>query len=169
MDPRYVRTAFGQTEIQQRTMSLSRPVRNLLLVINADKPASYWLEHVRGCTPEDLQGLVEAGLLAVAPTSAVAATAPAAPAPAAAAVPPEVAELQALVRASGYAPLYEALSLHAKEALGLVAGYRFVLEVERCSGVDELQDVALRYVQLLADKHGPVAIKRFATLLKAAA
>ena len=167
MDPRYVRTALGQTEIQQRAMSLSRPVRNLLLVINADKPASYWLEQVRGCTPEDLQGLVEAGLLAPAPPPAPAATAPGAASPAAA-VPPELAELQALVRGSGYAPLYEALSIHAKEALGLVAGYRFVLEVERCSGAADLQAVGLRYVQLLADKHGAAAVKRFTTLLKAA-
>ena len=167
MDPRYVRTSLGQTEIQQRTMSLSRPVRNLLLVINADRPASYWLEQVRGCTPEDLQGLVEAGLLAPAPAP-VSPQAPTALAPAAAAVPPELADLQALVRSSGYAPLYEALSIHAKEALGLVAGYRFVLEVERCSGVADLQAVGLRYVQLLADKHGPAAVKRFTTLLKAA-
>ena len=104
MDPRYVRTALGQTEIQQRAMSLSRPVRNLLLVINADRPASYWLEQVRGCTPEDLQGLVEAGLLAPAPPPAPAATAPGAASPAAA-VPPELAELQALVRGSGYAQI----------------------------------------------------------------
>lgn len=168
MDPRYVRTSLGQTEIQQRTMSLSRPVRNLLLVINADKPASYWLEQVRGCTPEDLQGLVEAGLLAPAPAPTAPPPSSAAAAPTPAPSSPELADLQALVRASGYAPLYEALSIHAKEALGLVAGYRFVLEVERCSGVADLQAVGLRYVQLLADKHGPAAVKRFTTLLKAA-
>jgi hypothetical protein len=168
MDPRYVRTSLGQTEIQQRTMSLSRPVRNLLLVINADKPVSYWLEQVRGCTPEDLQGLVEAGLLAPAPVPTAPPPASSAAAPAPAPSSPELADLQALVRASGYAALYEALSIHAKEALGLVAGYRFVLEVERCSGVADLQAVGLRYVQLLADKHGPAAVKRFTTLLKAA-
>lgn len=168
MDPRYVRTSLGQTEIQQRTMSLSRPVRNLLLVINADRPASYWLEQVRGCTPEDLQGLVEAGLLAPAPAPTAPPPSSAAAAPTPAPSSPELADLQALVRASGYAPLYEALSIHAKEALGLVAGYRFVLEVERCSGVADLQAVGLRYVQLLADKHGPAAVKRFTTLLKAA-
>lgn len=161
MHQRYVRTAAGQAEIQSRALNLARPVRNLLLVLSADKPAEFWLSQVRGCTADDLQRLVAEGL--VAPTEA---QRPAAPASApAAAGGPDLQQLQQLVRQSAYAPLYAALNTHAKEALGLVGGYRFVLEVERCSGPAELQDLGLRYLQQLADKHGQAALRRFGALL----
>ena len=43
MSTRYVRTAAGQAEIQGRTRQLSRPVRNLLLVINDSRGIEEWV------------------------------------------------------------------------------------------------------------------------------
>lgn len=161
MPYRFVRTPAGQAEIQARTLNLARPVRNLLLILHPGQPASHWLSQVHGCTPDDLAQLEAAGLIARSAAPAAAPAAPAAPRH-----PDElVAALQQRVRASAYAPLYEALTAFGKDTLGLVRGYRFALEVEHCSGLDELQALAMRLLERLRQDPDPAALRRLAELL----
>lgn len=164
MPYRLARTAAGQAEIQARALNLSRPVRNLLLILNASQPAEHWLAQVRGCTPADMDLLLDQGL--VAPVDAVAA--PASTTGAGADSTEQLYKLvQQRVQAAPYAPLYDALNAFGKELLGLVRGYRFALEVERCSGPDELHALALRFLTQVRQDHGADALKRFAELLPA--
>jgi predicted ATPase len=53
-----------------------------------------------------------------------------------------------------YEQLYAYLTRHAKQYLGLMKGYKVVLEVERCSGLQELQDYARRFVEMVREAQG---------------
>ena len=64
------------------------------------------------------------------------------------------------VREASYGVLYGALTAHAKETLGLVAGYRFVLEIERAAGPMALQALALRYLDRVAEQQGLAAVRK---------
>jgi hypothetical protein len=180
MPSRYVRTAAGQAEIQGRALKLSRPVRNLLLVINDTRTIEDWLVQVNGITPEDVAMLRSEGLIAeVGAVAAPAAAKPAAPAkpldlregaanakPAAPASAPAAADgdwarTQDVIRNAGYAALYDALTSIGKAKLGLMRGYRFVLEVEKCNGQDELRLLALKFVEQLRAEHGMGAVGEF--------
>lgn len=183
MSSRYVRTAAGQAEIQARALKLSRPVRNLLLVINDSRTIDDWLVQVHGVTPEDVallraEGLIaEAGVAPVAKpaagkpssdlresgsTRAAAAPAPA-PAPAAASSGEDAdwRRTQEVIRHAGYNALYDALTSIGKAKLGLMRGYRFVLEVEKCNGPDEIRAFALKFVEQLRAEHGMGAVGEF--------
>ncbi len=167
MSSRYVRTAAGQAEIQARTHPLSRPVRNLLLVINDSRTIDDWLAQVHGVTPDDVAMLRAEGLIAEvgAAAPAPAAARPARPAdlreaPAAPAAD-DSADWRRTQEVIGHAPyraLYDALNAVAKAKLGLVRGYRFALEVEKCSGPDELRRLALKFAAQLRDEHGMAAV-----------
>ncbi|MEK8046662.1 hypothetical protein [Ideonella margarita] len=197
MQYRLIKTAAGHAEIQSRSRPLSRSVRNLLLVINDSQPASYWLEKVQGVTDADLQHLLDEGLLgkatagsapapspAPSPSSSPAqgqATAPrpassASPAPATPPAPPapqaldpEVASLMDVVRATSYSVLYDTLNSQGKAELGLVGGFRFVLEVERCNGLSELIPLAQRFLVQVREERGLSALRRFELALNLAA
>ncbi|MBQ0933407.1 hypothetical protein KAK07_09385 [Ideonella sp. 4Y16] len=163
MQTRFVRTTAGQDEIRSRTLGLPRHQRNLLLVISPDKPAGFWLSQVKGCEADDLRQLVEAGLLAPAPSPA---PAPAAAAPSGdASAPLDLARLRQRLRESSYSRLYDALNAHGRETLGLVASYRFALELERCAGAPELQALAMDYLDRIADHHGLASVRRLSELL----
>jgi hypothetical protein len=170
MSSRYVRTAAGQAEIHARAHPLSRPVRNLLLVINDSRTIDDWLAQVHGVTPDDVAMLRDHGLIAeVSPAGpAPAAGRPAKPAdlrqaPAQAAAPAADASAdwrrtQEVIANAPYRALYDALNAVAKAKLGLVRGYRFALEVEKCSGPDELRRLALKFATQLRDEHGMAAV-----------
>jgi hypothetical protein len=184
---RYVKTAAGHAEIQAKSLALSRPVRNLLLVINDSQPGAFWLQQIRGLADSDLNGLLEAGLIAeVAGTAAAPAAArpvrkaEASPGDNPDTVPSEFDPqgsdaavqllhdtLQAIGEAS-YGALYDTLTAQAKGQLGLVKGYRFALEVERAAGPTELQTLARRFAQGLRDDHGMAAVRQFLDALRAA-
>ncbi|MFZ5547728.1 MAG: hypothetical protein ACOZJX_03465 [Pseudomonadota bacterium] len=178
MSSRYIRTAAGQAEIQARALKLSRPVRNLLLVINDSRTIDDWLVQVHGVTPEDVALLRAEGLISEAggaAPSAAKAAAPAArpadlrdaggkPAPAAAPAAAQDADwvrTQEVIRHAGYNALYDALTSIGKAKLGLMRGYRFVLEVEKCNGPDELRALALKFVDQLRTEHGMGAVGEF--------
>jgi hypothetical protein len=180
MPSRYVRTAAGQAEIQGRALKLSRPVRNLLLVINDTRTIEDWLVQVNGITPEDVAMLRAEGLIAeVGAAAAPAAAKPAAPpartvdlreaapanaksaAPSAAVADGDWARTQDVIRNAGYTALYDALTSIGKAKLGLMRGYRFVLEVEKCNGQDELRALALKFVEQLRAEHGMGAVGEF--------
>jgi hypothetical protein len=194
MQTRYRKTAAGQAEVRAKSLSLSRPVRNLLLSINASQPAAFWLSQLQGVNPADLNMLKDAGLIEAIDAQAVAATAPEAARTAApafeATIPVERElspdpragqsasaapatndalwlELQADVKRSSYESLSEVLNAQAKAQLGLVRGYRFTLEMERCDGVAEMQTFAAKFAERLREEYGMTAVRRFHAALRA--
>lgn len=179
MTSRYIRTAAGQAEIQARALKLSRPVRNLLLVINDSRTIEDWLVQVHGVTPDDVALLRSEGLITeanMAPVAQAASMKPAAskpvdlrdgsaaPKPATAAAAESAAgdadwtRTQQVIRLAGYNSLYDALNSVGKAKLGLMRGYRFALEVEKCSGPDELRALALKFAEQLRAEHGMAAV-----------
>lgn len=182
MSSRYIRTAAGQAEIQARALKLSRPVRNLLLVINDSRTIEDWLVQVHGVTPDDVgllrsEGLITEANMAASPAAVrpsvktptvtvdipvdireggVPATAPAT-APAAG-NDADWVRTQQVIRGAGYNALYDALTSVGKAKLGLMRGYRFVLEVEKCTGPDELRTLALKFAEQLRTEHGMAAV-----------
>ena len=139
----FTKTDLGRQELRGRSLPLSRTARNLLFVIDAARPAAEWLGMVQGATPDDLQTLLEAGL--IAPPGASVAASAAAPAPAPAA-PTEPAQAFGPDGTLGYGQLYEQLNAQIKKHLGLIKGYHFSLEIEKASSLADLREVALRLV-----------------------
>ena len=166
---RYSKTDAGRTEIRQRALALSRPARNLLLIIDAGRPAAEWLGLVQGCDRAALQALRDAGLVAeagpAAPGAPAAAAAPAArPLRAAAPAPPRMSLAQALEHRS-YKALYERITAEARPRLGLIKGYKMILDVERCSGPAEVRALAQRFVDQLRESDGDAAGMALAQVL----
>jgi hypothetical protein len=71
-----------------------------------------------------------------------------------------------LVRETSYSTLYDVLTAQGKSTLGLMRGYRFALEVERCEGLPELQGMAQQFLEQLRDDHGMSAVRRFYDALR---
>ncbi|PZP33506.1 MAG: hypothetical protein DI603_08705 [Roseateles depolymerans] len=143
----FAKTEAGRAEIRARALPLSRAARNLLLVIDASKPAGDWLGLVAGVGPDDLASLVAQGLLA--PAGGATAAVPAVPAaPVANAVP-----LPTLDRAA----LYAYLSGDGPKLLGPLKGYAFALDVERCDSLEQLQALALQLVERVRAAKGEAA------------
>jgi hypothetical protein len=184
MSSRYVRTPAGQVEIQARAHQLSRPLRNLLLVINDSRTIEEWLAGVNGVTAADVGLLKDLGLIAetggasskparpgdLRDGGAKAAASPArtAPAPAAGDQDADWQRTQQAINAAGYTALYDALNSVGKAKLGLVKGYRFALEVEKCSGPDEIRALALKFAEQLRNEHGMAAVGEFTYAIGAA-
>ena len=156
LDQSYQKTDAGRAEMKVRQLVNARATRNLLLVIDASKSARQWLGLVQGSTEADVQQLLDLGLIRAAGAAPAAAPSASAPAP----VPSPAAPVAApAVAAAGepqldYEQLYAYLTRHAKQYLGLMKGYKVVLEVERCSGLPELQDYARRFVEMVREAQG---------------
>jgi hypothetical protein len=169
----FQRTEAGRAEIRAHGVPLARPARNLLMVIDGTCGATDWVKRVNGSTERDLAQLLDAGLIApvvAAPPArtianvaspAAAPASPGAPAAAAAAAPRGPSLEEALSR-WGYEALYNLLTHEAKERFGLIKGYRLILEIERCSGPDEIRGMAMKFVEQLRSAHGDETALRFA-------
>ena len=172
IDLLHSKTDAGRAEIRARALPLSRAARNLLLVLDASKPAGEWLRLVTGATEADLEALRQQGLIApqgadgralppqppaAAPATATAASAtPAAPAQSPAAAPAAqspAAGSPLLDRAA----LYTYLSGEATKLLGPFKGYAFALEVERADSLAALQSLALQLVERVQKAKGESA------------
>ncbi len=149
---RYTKTDAGRAEIQAKSLPLSRPARNLLLIIDAGRTAQEWLGLVQGATPADLQALLQAGLVADQALAAAAA--------------PRLSLAQAL-EAKSYQTLYARITAEARPRLGLIKGFKLVLEVERCAGPAEIRQVALRFVEQVRLTQGDAAALGLAQTLLA--
>lgn len=174
---RYIKTDAGREAIRTRDAALSRPARNLLLILDDSKSGADWLGLVAGATPADLEQLLQAGYVAesAAPPPRAAAR-PAAPAPAAVAAAPaasalppgsRAAVLEAALQALSYRELYDRLTAEARARLGLIKGYRTVLEIEKCAGADEIRKLALRFVDDVRAVQGDEAAREFCRSLGA--
>ncbi len=182
MTARYSKTEAGRAELRARALPLSRTARNLLFAIDGSRPAEEWMGMVQGATQADLDSLVSQGLVeapggghaaghaaahhppghgaAHAPAKPPAAAGPAGPAGAPAKPASSSADvLIDAMNAMSYDVLYDLLTRQAKERLGLIAGYRFVLEVEKCADLAEMQALARRFVQLLNAEHGEAGLR----------
>ncbi len=154
------KTELGAAEIRDRAYALSRQARTLLVLADGSRATEQLLSMVQGSSMSDVGLLVEMGLLVESdggPSNRAAASVPVAqpvrapapvPAPMPSAAPADAAPAPAA--ALGYRELYDSLNALAKQQLGLIKGYRFALEIEKASGVEELREVAHR----LADEVG---------------
>jgi len=154
----FVRTEAGRNEIRAKALPLSRPARNLLLVLDGSCTGAQWVAKVQGCTDADLQQLID-GLL-IAPTTAAA---PAEPPPAAAVT------LDEALQKWSYDALYTLLTHEARERFGLIKGYRLILEIEGVSNLAGLQAVAHKFVEQIRKAHGEDSATRFRRQLGATA
>jgi hypothetical protein len=158
LDLLHSKTEAGRAEIRARALPLSRAARNLLLVLDATKPAGEWLRLVTGATEADLEALRQQGLIVPQAGYAPPGTAqPPVQAPAAAPV-----AAPAAVPAGGSplldrAALYTYMSGQATKLLGPFKGYAFALEVERCGSLAELQALALQLVERVQKAQGDAA------------
>ena len=151
LDERYQKTEAGRAEIKARSLTtLSRSGRNLLLMLDSSRTAREWLAMVQGATEADVVLLLAQGLIAgpAVPVAALgvdgAVAAPGVPAPA----------------LLGYTELYSYLTGHARQYLGLIKGYRTVLDVERCADLAALQDLAERFANDVEREHGQVVAQQ---------
>jgi hypothetical protein len=167
----FQRTEAGRAEIRAHQVPLSRPARNLLMVIDGSCGAKDWVQRVTGSSERDLVQLLDAGLIApvvaAAPARTVSPVAPpaaaaAGPGAAAAAAAPRGPTLEEALSRWGYEALYNLLTHEAKERFGLIKGYRLILEIERCSGPDEIRGMAMKFVEQLRSAHGDETAQRFA-------
>jgi ATP phosphoribosyltransferase regulatory subunit HisZ len=149
LDQSYLKTEGGRAEIKARSLPLSRSARNLLLVIDAARNARQWLGLVQGATEADLALLLSHELIAVS----AATTAAAAPLTAQQRLRAAFGEPAAL----DYQQLSALLNGQATKQLGLVKGYGFALDVEKCAGLSELQQLALDFVERVQQSKGAEA------------
>ena len=162
---RYAKTEAGRTEIRQRALPLTRPARNLLLIIDPGRPASDWLGLVQGCDRAAWQALRDSGLIAPTSTGEPARAAPmAAAATDANPAPPRMSLAQALEHRSPDA-LAARITAEARQRLGMIKGYRLALEVERCRSPAEVRAVAQRFVDQVRDREGDIAGMALAQVL----
>jgi len=152
----FSKTEAGQREIRERSLGLSRPARTVLVLADGSRTQEQLLQMVQGATPADVTALIDAGLLAASGGTASrsgpstdAAPLATEPMPFAATMPIEVPAAAAAAApaadALGYRELYDSLNALAKEQLGLFRGYKFVLEIEKASGVEGLREVAEKF------------------------
>ena len=138
LDRAYVKTEAGRAEIKARSLPMSRSVRNLLLMIDGGKTGAQWLGLVQGIVATDIEYLLAQGLIAGAKPGVVD-------------VPVEL-DLSPL----DYEQLYGFLTRHAKQYLGLIKGYKMVLEVERCGDLAALRELGRRFVAEVQQAQGDV-------------
>lgn len=146
LDDRYIRTDAGKAEIRASSQAMTRPARNLLLMLDASCSGRDWLRKVRGSTESDLDQLLAAGLVA--------------PASAAKAEQPQVSVEEALL---GWTQdsLYALLTREAKQRFGLIKGFRLVLKIESCATPEGLRRIALEFVERIRAEHGEDCASRF--------
>lgn len=163
---RLARTELGQQEISARRLNLSRSARNLLLIIDPKRSAADWLGMVRGTSADDLQLLLDGGLVApwgaaAAPAAAAALAAPAADA----IVATGRMSLADALQAQSYKLLYDRITAEARPQLGLFKSYKLILEVERCNGADAIRALALQFVEQVRGMHGDTQARALAQRL----
>lgn len=160
----------GHREITERKLPLSRSARNLLLLIEPRRSAGHWLSLVKGSSTDEMRQLLAAGLVqplaappaAVGPSgTAYANTLPGGrlpddgdPAPAEPA--PARTSLANALKLRGYRQLYDRMTAEARPQLGLLKGYKLILEVERCTGPDDIRALALQFVEQVRAARGAV-------------
>jgi hypothetical protein len=146
MTLRYVKTTKGREEIASRSGKLPRTARNLLLIIDGSRPATTWAALIHGSSPADVAYLVEHGLVEPAQAEPMRSHV-------------AINSLESAVATLGYDQLYGLLTSQAKERLGLIKGFKMVLDVEKCANETELRTLAVKFVGMVKDAQGEPAAK----------
>ena len=175
MNDRYSKTEVGRAELKAGTRGLPRPTRNVLFVIDPTRPAQEWLSQIQGTSSADLEHLLRHGLIerVAAPDNFGSQTAPLRPTQST--FGQQTAPMRAardfddLTSSLGYERLYDVLTSQSKERLGLIKGYRMILEVERCTDISELRLLANRFADQLREEQGEDAVRKFRSALVQAA
>jgi hypothetical protein len=157
MHQRFIKTDAGRAEIKSRTRKITRTARNLLLILDAARPGTDWVHLIHGATPADLDLLLEQGLIEIVESGAHDATR----------TPAKT--MAEAVNSLSYDQLYGLLTSQARDRLGLFKGLKMVLEVEKCSGLAELQALAMRFVDMVREAQGDGAAKQMRLALGMAA
>jgi len=157
MSQRLAKTGAGRDEIKNSSRKLPRAARNLLLIIDASRPAADWVQLIHGASAADLALLLDQGLIERQE--------------AAAAATPQAAmrTLEEAVAALSYDQVYGLLTSQARDRLGLIKGYMMILEVERCAGLAELRALAVRFVGMVRAAQGEAAARQMCSALGLAA
>jgi len=156
MEPCFAKTDEGRDEIRNPTRRFSRAARNLLLIIDERHPGINWVHLVHGATMSDLTDLVTTGLIAHKSDAAPGLR------------PRSSRTLEEALAHLSYEQLYALMTSQARDRLGLVRGFRFVLSIERCSNIDELRRLALVFMQLVQENQGEAAARQMRLALGAA-
>jgi hypothetical protein len=138
---RYAKTDTGREEIKNRTRKLSRPARNLLLIVDATRSITDWLHLGHGSTETDLKQLLSEGLIEVKQAVAVIPTAPA-------------RSIEQAIGTLSYDQLYGLMTSQARDRLGLIRGYKLILDIEKCSGPEELRKLAVQFLKMVETHQG---------------
>jgi hypothetical protein len=146
MTQRYAKTAKGREEITSKSGKLPRTARNLLLIIDATRPATTWAALIHGSSQADISYLVEHGLIDQSQVEVTRSHVP-------------VNSVEAAIATLGYDQLYNLLTSQAKERLGLIKGFKMVLDVEKCANEAELRALAVKFVGLVKEAQGEPAAR----------
>ncbi len=144
MGLRYQKTDNGREEIRARRLDLSRPARTLLLIVDTTKTPEEWLQMVKGASAADFETLLQLGLVSTAEVAGA----------------PEKKSgptIEEALEKFGYRELYDRLTQEARPRLGLMKGYRVVLEIEKCTDVFALRQLALRVIEEVRVAQGDAA------------
>ncbi len=145
-----IKTEAGQRELKDRAVDLPRSARTLLVLVDGTRNTDELLAMVKGATSKDVDALLQAGLIAASGNSSsskAAASKAAAPAP---------SEATPAVKLE-FKELYECLTELIREQLGVLKAFKYTLEVEKASTVDDLMAVAKRFVDDVQKQKGDSA------------
>lgn len=145
----YEKTESGHREALGGRLAITRPVRNLLLVINATQPLTYWLSNVRGVSADAVLWLEQHGL--VIDVSHVRAQGQS---------PEAVAERQVwmqglgLIEQASPVVLRETMRKAAWATLKGLRAYNFVEELQSCQDDQEIRQAARCLLSQIWSEHG---------------
>lgn len=147
MSARYAKTVRGRDEISNRSGKLPRTARNLLLIIDGTRPGVQWTALIHGASQADIDCLVGAGMIEETR-----------PEPSARAIS-GASTVEAALASLNYDQLYNLLTSQAKERLGLIKGFKLVLDVEKCGDEAALRKLAVKFVEMVRDAQGEGAAR----------
>jgi hypothetical protein len=150
----WTKTDAGRSEIQARRLVNDRAQRNLLLLIDGNKPDEGLLQNVKGVSATDFDSLQALGLIEPATVGIKSSVA-------SALKPTQVlTEVVAPPRqALGYAEFTAALTKLISSELGL-RGFPLTLAVDKASTTEELSEVATKVINQIRHRKGlPAAAK----------
>lgn len=143
----YAKTPRGRDEIAHRSVKSSRTARNLLLIIDDSRPVSHWMALIHGASQEDIDFLVQSGLVEASSSQrqrpAVRAN-----------------SIEAALATLNYEQLYTLITSQARDRLGLLKGYLMILAVEKCANEAELRELAVKFMGMVREVQGEPAARR---------
>ena len=145
-----VKTEAGQREIRDRAVDLARSARTVLVLADGTRDREQLLAMVKGSTLQDIDALLKAGLVAEGGGAAAEADKPK-PAKSAAAA------ATAPATALGFKELYDCLTEMIREQMGVLKAFKYTLDVEKASTVDDLRAVAQRFIDDVQKQKGDSA------------